>query len=419
MPGLLQAIFGNGGAAGTTTTTKRMGTFSSYMITTNTLAGSAVQPVDHAVTISDWRLRVTTAPGSGVTRTFTVYKNGSPTSLVVAIAGTNQTGSDLANSVTFAAGDTTYIEQVITGGTPADTLVQSVFACDNPDYFTSLLAFGTTANSLSSTVTAYTGFLYGGEWGGTAVNHDSVVAVPGTVTGYRVQLTAAPGAAASGKTRTFVLEKNGTAQDGSGGTPNTTILVSETATTGSTTFTLTLAVGDLLRLKETPANTPVLCAAHGTGTFVATTAGQWNMGSTTEDTPSTSLTEYHPAFGNFGVGGTAWTVTEGARENIGPETTLTVSGLYVALVSAPGAGNSYVFTLRKNTASTAQTVTVADAATTSGPSGGAAVTITNADRVSLECVPASGPTLTRVHAAFLMTDPTVVLGGTPGLLVSP
>src|SRR5688572_26414776 len=403
--GLLQAVFGNGIATGTTTSTKRFNTFGSYWVTTNTVTANALQTVNHAVTISDWRLRLTVAPGSGVTRTFTVYKNGSPTSLVVAIADANQTGSDLSNTVTFAAGDTTYVEMTITGGTPADTLVQSVFACENPDIVTSLCGFGEATTSLASTGTFYNGMLYGADWGATATSVENVAALAGTLTGYRIDLSNNPGAAASGKLRTFVIEKNGTAQDGSGGTPDTTITISETATSGSTTFSLSVAATDTIRLKQTPTATPTTSAAVGTMTFVSATLGQWNMGGTTDDTPSTTVTEYLQAFGGFSIGGTAWNATEANRENLGPETSLTVSGLYVSLTAAPGAGNTYAFTLRKNAGATAQTVTIADAATAGGPSGGAVVTITNADRVSLEQVPTSSPTLTRARVAFLMTDP--------------
>jgi len=91
----------------------------------------------------------------------------------------------------------------------------------------------------------------------------------------------------------------------------------------------------------------------------------------------------------------------------------------VSLVVNPGVGKNLAYTLRKNTAGTAQTVTIADAATTGGPSGGAAVTITSADRVALEAVPTGTPTVDRVRIAYLMTDPTSVLGGNQGLLVSP
>lgn len=77
-------------------------------------------PIAVPGTFRNFRVKLPAAPGSGVTRTFTVRKNAVDTALVVAITGTSQTlGSDTSNSIAFAAGDTISIKHVVSGGTAA------------------------------------------------------------------------------------------------------------------------------------------------------------------------------------------------------------------------------------------------------------------------------------------------------------
>lgn len=81
--------------------------------------GLTIIPVAVAGTFRNFRIKLGTAPGTGVTRTFTVRKNGVDTALVVAISGTATTGSDTSNDISFAAGDYISIKHVVTGGTAA------------------------------------------------------------------------------------------------------------------------------------------------------------------------------------------------------------------------------------------------------------------------------------------------------------
>ena len=58
-----------------------------------------------AGTVSDFYVILNTVPGSGSSYTFVVLKNGDDTPVTCTISGTDTTGSDLANSVSFYAGD--------------------------------------------------------------------------------------------------------------------------------------------------------------------------------------------------------------------------------------------------------------------------------------------------------------------------
>ncbi|MBT8428376.1 MAG: hypothetical protein KJN79_00545 [Gammaproteobacteria bacterium] len=63
-----------------------------------------------AGTLKNMRVRHNTAGAGAATLTYTLEKNSSGTSLVVAMSNTAQDGSDLSNTVTVAAGDLIAIE---------------------------------------------------------------------------------------------------------------------------------------------------------------------------------------------------------------------------------------------------------------------------------------------------------------------
>jgi hypothetical protein len=413
--GLVQAHFSIGSGYSTATSARRMPTFSTFWTGANTLASQATGLVNHAITLRKWYIRLATAPGGSVSRTWTVYKNGSPTALTITISGSNTTGNDTSNSVSFAAGDTTYVEETVSGGTPADCgVVQSSLEIENPDNDTSIYGFGDT-NSIAAGATEYTAALGGSEWAASTLL-GSVAALDGTITGYRLQASGAAGTGGSGKARTFVIQKNGTDQDGSGGTPNTTITLLETATTGSATFSLDVAPTDLIRIKETPTSSPNGAAFIGSLTLVADNGGEWSLGGTIDEVPSNTGTEYTMPFGAGAFGAnTGYSTTEADREAIGPHTSFDLDNLYVVMSAASGASKSWTFTLRKNQADSAQTVTISGASDVSGTSGGAAVTLTSSDRASLSATSSGSPAnLPRPSWAFLMTDPAAA--GTEGTL---
>ena len=66
--------------------------------------------------------------------------------------------------------------------------------------------------------------------------------------------------------------------------------------------------------------------------------------------------------------------------------------MYVEGTTAPGAGKSYTYTLRNNTANTELSVVISEAGTTGNDAVASGVTIANQDNLSLACVPAGTPT---------------------------
>lgn len=68
--------------------------------------------------ISFMTVKLSTAPGAGITRTYTLRKNGVDTGLTVPIADSATTGT-ISSTVSFVAGDVVTVAGVATGGTPA------------------------------------------------------------------------------------------------------------------------------------------------------------------------------------------------------------------------------------------------------------------------------------------------------------
>lgn len=64
------------------------------------------RPMSAPCTISNLRIKVQGAPVGAETFTYTLFKNGSATALTVTLTGSAVTGSDLAHSIEYAAGDT-------------------------------------------------------------------------------------------------------------------------------------------------------------------------------------------------------------------------------------------------------------------------------------------------------------------------
>lgn len=405
MPNLKQAQFTIGHAYGAGTSFRRVLSFNSYWRGDQFVpTAQTTTIINHAITVRNWHMRLATAPGSGVTRTWTLWKNGSSTALTIAVSGTNTTGSDTSNSVSFSAGDTAFVEEVVTGGTPADPgIVNGVWEIENPDQYTSIYGFG--SHTLITGGPLYCD-IPGSNWDNASSSVGAVNSIDGTLTGYSVFLSAAPGSLGSGRFRTFIIHKNGTAQDGTGGTPDTTITVNETSSTGSTTFSLTVAPTDRIRVVMTSSASVAAASLNGTMTLVADSPGMWSLGmSSVGNGPSVSATEYAIAVG--GSPSLGWTGTEADVEAIGPPTSiapLLLSGMYVFMDGTPGVGKSYTYTLRKNSTDTAQTVTVSGTSVDGTTSGGT-VSFDRADLVSLKAVPSGTPTSRRVRMAFWVVDP--------------
>jgi hypothetical protein len=360
-------------------------------------------------TIRKLKVVLSAAPGSGKSQTFTFRKNAAGQAVTVTISDLATSASDTTNAFTVADGDLLAIQRTATG-TPTATSFVLVWEFEATASSTTMYGWGGPDQPAMGTSTVYWPMFNVESWTTAAgVRRHCYVPIAGTMTEIRVALSAAPGV---GNSRVFVVEKNGVAQDGTGGTPNTTITISDANTTGSASFSLSVSALDQITWKHSVTGTPTNAFGYGTHSFVATTVGQMVFYGQPDTVPTVSATSY-----NFPLGGstTTWNATETARELIGPLSDITLSGLYVIVESNPGA-TTLTFTLRKNTAATAQTVSMTGADPDDGPSSGAAVLLTSGDTFAMECVASSTGT-SRAHMAFLMTDPTAAIFN--ALLIAP
>jgi hypothetical protein len=202
-------------------------------------------------TISDLRVELEVAPGSGKSWTFTLRKNEVNTSLAVTISNTAKTGSDLANSVATSPGDGISI-RAEPSGSPADTRIG--FSMKLHGIANSHLIGGGDEFRVNTP-----GYSYPiGEGASTSDGSYQAMANAGmTITALFVKLDTAPG---NGKSRTCTLVKK---EIGGGATPTSvTVTIEDTDTEGDITGeSVALSKGELFCLEWEEGDSPATAKA--------------------------------------------------------------------------------------------------------------------------------------------------------------
>lgn len=203
-----------------------------------------------AGTIDSIYVKLSAAPGTGVTVTYTPYKNGvAQSGSSVSVTDTNTTNSTTAiTPVSYSAGDTISIERTVSGGTPV-TAVGNLGIEFRPttDGEAPLLGLWLNGGNVAST-------RYGNANGNTGANGTESAAyqvAPGAfeIRSIYTSVVTAPGAAASGKKWTFTL-RNATADSA------LTTDILETATTNNASSTISIADNAIIDTKVAPTSTP-------------------------------------------------------------------------------------------------------------------------------------------------------------------
>ncbi len=167
------------------------------------------------------------------------------------------------------------------------------------------------------------------------------------------RVATAPGAAASGKSRTLTLNKNGSDQ-------TVTALIFETAVLGSdTSNSFSVAAGDKIALAETIANTPANAIRAFGFRFVPTTNGESVQLARYSATPTASADRYNNAAGSANGGVTS----EASTHSIAP-VAFVAKKLYVDLATAPGGATTRTMFMRQALTSSALTAQLTSTATT-------------------------------------------------------
>lgn len=334
------------------------------------------QLVSTAGIIGKLLVKLDGSPGAGKTWTFTLMLNGGITGLTCAISGSETEGSNTTTGIIVAAGAAISI-RATSSGTPTNRKAtwSLVFSGDT-DKESLFLGWVTTNKSAVR---------FGGIAGlfvSSTDEDDYVQVIPtaGKIKNLYVEMNQAPGSGAEAYRYTLRLNKADSSL--------TTTITGEATTGNDTSNEITVVAGDTVGLRVEPLNSPsnTTNARYGM-TFVADTDGESCVLGGSFPSPSTSATNYQTVT----TSGLAWEVTEvNVRQLV---RACRLNKLYVLVGRAPGTGNSWGITVRKNEVSTALTVTVSGTDTT-GNNVADVASIATGDYVTIEIVPTSSPDTT-------------------------
>lgn len=304
-------------------------------------------PVAITSTIYNVYANVSVAPGVGTSVVFTLIKNGSATSLVVTISGTNTSATNTTTRVSLAQGDLACWQVSITGSPAASFMgLSCVLNGQVPGYTT--MVFGASAAS-STGATQYIA-LFGNAPSGTEASTTVVSPIAGTLDRLYVNLSTAPTA---GKSYAFTLRNN---------TANTalTTTVSDASTSNSDlTHSVSISAGDLLAISIVPSGTPTASFAQFSMRLNPIVDGESPVFGRGFNLTNSAAT-YQSLLGAQGSGQASET---SIIQTISPMA-ISLKKLYLFFGTAPSLGKSWVVSSRKNSAGGNLTATMSDTANT-------------------------------------------------------
>ena len=340
------------------------------------------------------------ANGAGVqSYAIAVLVNGVASTLTCTISEGSTSCTD-EERATFAAGDRTSVSITPANTPTAVTMRMSMTFAPTTDNET---AIGGSAGStgLSNSATEYLHPNFTTDPEATENLAEFVFPMAGTLKNLYISLSGSPG---TGNSYTFTVRR-GTEAGAMADTAITTVVSgAETADTDLVN-TISIAVGDRITLKQVPASTPTARLARYGLTFVPTVPGEFVIHYNSDDTLSASATNYV----QWSTGSQAPNATETAVNQLaGHHVVLT--GMYVRVDTAPGAGNSLDFYPRRNGARVGQTLQIAETATTASAFG-LLIPYLFDDLVDTEIVPTSTPTVDITKISYIGTVEAVHLEG--------
>ena len=334
-----------------------------------------------AGTFSNWQVVLPSAPGSGKSVVFTLRINGINSAAVITISDLSTVGTYTGTPVSLADGDVISI-RTVPSGTPTISTPMVSWSFNGTTPNQSIYGCGNVTSVIG--ITRVSNLLFRASASNFANGTGEMIACPGTITKITIKLDVDTGASGS---IAFVVSKNGVAQNGGGGTPDTTINFNNTGLTKSATFSLSVAAGDLLIWTATETGSAdVIAPIHGVA-FTSTVPDESQYGCDNSVQPSTSATNYI----GFGAGSNlAPTATEANWQvNVGL-TGFKLKNLYTAVNLLPGAGKNYTFNIRKGGSGTSLSAVIADAAVIGNDLTGQ-VNFSPQDLGGMEVVPTNTP----------------------------
>lgn len=345
-----------------------------------------------------WKLPV--APGAGTSRTFTIWRNHIATALAVTVADTNTEASLTGVDVPVYKGDYVFIAETFSGspGSISGSNGYPHFGIEFESAIPGLSVYGSNTHiSLSSDSTPQNSEIFQGlfwghcvSWANPAGLRRNVVSAPGTVIDYAVEYQTE-----TTRVFEFYLYKNDVKQDGTGGTPNTLIVMTGTGRmereSARLTVNMRVAVGDYVYVgcNQTSAEVGTNLRMHVASTFLADEHGVFLLGGFSNVNAQSSTEYCSPTNGDSGFG-----FSEAlAAVKLGPTTRpLQISTIAASVGTAPGIGKSRTITVRKNSTTPADAPSaVVSGASLVGSDGGTAVGYSAGDLISVQHAPAGIP----------------------------
>lgn len=341
-----------------------------------------------AVVVAGFKVNLTSAPGVGATRTFTIRKNGVDTNATVTISELNVSG-EFVGTLVFAAGDLISLKASSTGTPAAPSFTRWHTTMVTPGLNSSLL-LGSNGQSPATSASLQHSNLFGSNaWTTNASVLYSPVPIPGNVTKIRAAITAAPGTA---KSYAFSVRVNST--------DALTATISDANTSAVATGSVAVAAGDLIQFKSVATGTPATVFVSWCVTYEATTNAQTFVGFSNGQNPSTLVTNYEQP---LGAGANAWnTTTNPRRLNIPAQN---IIGMYVKISVAPGVGSSRTIALGYDSTTT-HSVLISGATATTGNDSAVATIPSDAGTSGLilsSAVPAVAPAACTVAIGYALS----------------
>ena len=345
-----------------------------------------------AGTVRNFHIRLTTAPGSGKSWTFYVYKESSATALTVTIADTATSGSIEGTDVAFGATERIVIRS-IPSGSPAYPGTISWSLEFQPDDSSVYVFSSGSFNNLNNTGAREYGTLTHSNFTSSAVSAEGLIPHAATVTGLAVRLTASPG---TGKNYVFSIYKNGAEE------VTSQVTLQNANVTGSITgLSIAVNAGDTLCVSYVASGSPNASIATWAVIMDPDTSDEFALTGRCEITDQSNAT--YASLGNYqtivsdGNSGYRKQLVEHAH------TELTFKKLFIKATTAPGSSNDYTFTVDSEAGVSTLTATITGAGTTEFDTTHTFTTSSATfDSIWLKIAPSSTPTAAGVTKVALV-----------------
>jgi hypothetical protein len=300
-------------------------------VTTTSVNSNVVQsPVSTTGTVGNLLVKLGSAPGAGISTTWTLYKNQVATALSVTVTGAATSGSDNTDNISVVPGDLLQWKNTHTGTYSGSESYAAAFTGTSGDQ--SLITGG--GPLLNTTTTEYMPISGGFNQFPAEADAENVMPTAGTIDNFYLSFD---GTAGAGKSYTLTLFKNGVATALTANISNSTI-------TPDTTHSVSFVAGDTLSIQSVPSGTPSSNHPFWSVRFAPTTDGESILF----------------AQGPLNTGGQYYSDIEGSIQSTNADSrftanfmgfapvAFTLKDLYANTNPAPGGATSYAFDNWKN-----------------------------------------------------------------------